>query len=95
MRHGLLGRLKRYSPKAITDALDPDFSGAVWEAVGLLEDIEDGKYEPVKYGTWEMYGLPVGEVSIEKFICLRCSNCNQFAPIGKYCKECGARMENG
>jgi len=43
----LLNRLKRYSPKCLTDALDSDFAGAVWEAVGLLEDIENGKLEPV------------------------------------------------
>ena len=42
----LLNRLKRYSPKVITHYLDPDFAGAVWEAVGVLEDIEDGKWIP-------------------------------------------------
>ena len=93
MRHGLLRRLKRYSPKAITDALDPDFSQAVQEAIKELEDADELlSYE--KHGKWKTDELPT-EVSIEKFICLRCSNCNQFAPIGKYCKECGARMDNG
>ena len=35
----LSDRLKRYSKKAIADALDPDFADAVWEAADEIEDM--------------------------------------------------------
>ena len=35
----LSDRLKRYSKKAITDALDSDFADAVWEAADEIEDM--------------------------------------------------------
>ena len=35
MTTDLSNRLKRYSKKAIADALDPDFADAVWEAADI------------------------------------------------------------
>lgn len=35
----LSDRLKRYSKKAISDALDADFADAVWEAADEIEDM--------------------------------------------------------
>ena len=40
MKMNLLDRLKRYSQKAIADALDPDFAEAVAEAVIHIEAVE-------------------------------------------------------
>ena len=91
----LLNRLKRYSPKCLTDALDSDFAGAVWEAVGLLEDIEDDK--PLKHGAWD-YIMPVDGPERCRY---QCSECHWGAlrdywgddVKSLFCPSCGACMD--
>lgn len=81
----LLNRLKRYSPKALTDALDPDFAGAVWEAVGLLEDIEDGKLVPAVF-CYECTEWVAGSIDEEdNFIPPRCRWLDKPMHFNDYC----------
>ena len=62
----------------------------MWQAVGLLEDIEDKKYVPVSYGKW-IHTEPV--VASQYFIDVKCSVCEHMEPYGNYCKHCGAKMD--
>ena len=86
MRYGnLLDRLKRYSPKCLTDALDSDFAGAVWEAVGLLEDIEDGKLEPVVH-CQDCFLWVSGYIDDDdNFIPPKCGGTNESVHFNDYC----------
>lgn len=87
MTTDLSNRLKRYSKKAIADALDPDFADAVWEAADV---------QSVAHGKWEEVQEWMGDVEYS------CSVCGCYAPwkelttdqvCTEYCPHCGAKMD--
>ena len=75
-------RLKRYSKKAISDALDPDFADAVWEAAAA----------PVVHGKNLKEEWPsLFECSICHWSCwdTYCGDTDTY----NYCPNCGAKMD--
>lgn len=78
----LCDRLKRYSPKCLSDRLDSDFAEAVQEAVEVLKDAKSGEW---------INTMPI--VEYKSFCQVKCSICESVEPYGKFCRNCGARME--
>ena len=83
----LIKRLTRYTPKGITDHLDPDFADAVYEAIGdlmaaeqwimrLEEENNDLKHKLlVAVGDKDFFAMNLSDCKNE--LCLQCGNYKQ------------------
>ena len=83
MTTDLSNRLKRYSKKAIADALDPDFADAVWEAADV-QSVVHGKNLDEKWPS--LFKCGICHWSCWDTYCGDTDTYN-------YCPNCGARMD--
>lgn len=95
MKMNLVDRLKRYSQKAIADALDPDFAEAVVKATDFLESKIGLTFSKLERptGRW----MEIEDQYLDVAVCSCCGVVEYFNKGYKkynYCPTCGTKMEN-
>ena len=86
----LTDRLRRYSQLVITNALDPDFANAVWEAADRIELIE-GQPSVGRIAGPAIKIVKDGFWYASSFVCSECEG--EADSRYRFCPHCGAKME--